>query len=47
MTGKRRKRKDADPEAIRRKVEELIRNFDIELRTGELRPKVLGLGEEI
>lgn len=43
MTGKKWKRKDGDPEAVRRKVEELIRNFETELRTGELRPKVLAL----
>lgn len=43
MTSERKKWKQADPEAVRRKVEELIRNFETELRTGELRPKVLAL----
>jgi len=33
----------AEPEAVRREVEKLIRNFETELRTGELRPKVLAL----
>jgi len=33
----------ADPEAVRSKIEELIRDFKAELRTGELRPKVLAL----
>jgi len=36
-------RKQADPEAIRRRVEELIRNFEAELLSGELRTKVLAL----
>ena len=36
-------RKQADPETLRRKLEELIRNFDSELQAGELRPKVLAL----
>jgi hypothetical protein len=43
MTSERKKWKQADPEAVRRKVEELIRNFETELRAGELRPKVLAL----
>lgn len=43
MTSERKKWKQADPEVVRRKVEELIRNFETELRTGELRPKVLAL----
>ena len=43
MTNEKKKRKQADPEAIRRRVEELIRNFETELRTGGLRPKVLAL----
>jgi hypothetical protein len=43
MTSERKKRKHAAPEAVRRKVEELIRNFETELRTGELRIKVLAL----
>jgi len=33
----------ADPETVRRRVEWLIRNFETELRSGELRPKVLAL----
>lgn len=33
----------ADPEAVRSKIEELIRDFQAELRTGGLRPKVLAL----
>lgn len=43
MTGERKNRKQADPETVRRKVEGLIRNFETELRSGELRPKVLAL----
>lgn len=43
MTDERGKRKQADPETVRRKVEGLIRNFETELRSGELRPKVLAL----
>ncbi|MBU4495531.1 MAG: HNH endonuclease [Acidobacteria bacterium] len=31
------------PEIVRRRIEELIRNFECELRTEELRPKVLAL----
>jgi hypothetical protein len=41
MTNKTKKQ--TDPEVIRRKVEELIANFEIHLRSGELRPKVLAL----
>lgn len=37
------KKKQADPEAVRRKVERLIQNFQTELRTDELRSKVLAL----
>jgi hypothetical protein len=33
----------ADPETVRNKIEELIRNFEDELQAGELRPKVLAL----
>jgi len=33
----------ADPEAVRRRIEGLIKNFEAELRSGELRPKVLAL----
>jgi hypothetical protein len=43
MTSNRENLKQDDPEAVRRKVEELIRNFEVELQTGELRPKVLAL----
>lgn len=43
MTIEREKRKPVDPEGVRRKVEELIRNFEAELQSGELRPKVLAL----
>lgn len=32
-----------DSESIRREVEELVRNFEVELRTGNLRSKVLAL----
>jgi hypothetical protein len=42
MTNKR-KMNQAEPEAVRREVEKLIRNFETELRTGELRSKVLAL----
>lgn len=37
------KRQQADPEVFRRKIEGLIRNFEAELRSGTLRPKVLAL----
>lgn len=40
---KRKAMKHADPEAIRQKVANLIDNFEMELRSGELRPKVLAL----
>jgi len=43
MTSERRKRTQPDPEVVRSKVEELIRNFETELRSGQLRPKVLAL----
>lgn len=43
MTIEGKKRKQVDPEAVRRKVEGLIRNFEAELQSGELRPKVLAL----
>lgn len=36
-------RKGIAPEEARRRVERLIRNFESELRAGELRPKVLAL----
>jgi len=43
MTSERKKAKQADPEAVRQKVAKLIKNFETELRSGELRPKVLAL----
>lgn len=43
MTNEEKKRKQADPEAIRHKVERLIRNFEAELQSGDLRSKVLSL----
>ena len=43
MTGQKKKRKPLDPEAVRGKVEILIRNFEVELRSDELRGKVLSL----
>ena len=43
MTSKRAKAKPSDPEAVRKKVAKLIKNFEAELRSGELRPKVLAL----
>ena len=43
MTTERKKRKQVDPEVFRRRVEELIRNFESELQTKDLRPKVLAL----
>jgi hypothetical protein len=43
MTSERRKRTQPSPEVVRSKVEELIRNFEVELRSGQLRPKVLAL----
>jgi hypothetical protein len=43
MTSEKRMPKQADPEAVRRQVEQLIRNFETDLRTGDLRPKVLAL----
>ena len=43
MKGERQKAKPTDPEAVRQKVANLIKNFETELRSGELRPKVLAL----
>lgn len=43
MMSERKERKQVDPEVVRRRVEELIRNFESELRTEDLRPKVLAL----
>ena len=42
MTAKR-KMKQADPETLRRELARLIENFEAELRSGELRTKVLSL----
>jgi len=43
MTNKRKKARQDDPEAVRQEVAKLIENFEVELRSGELRPKVLAL----
>ena len=43
MTKPRNKRKQVDPEIFRRRIEELIRNFESELQSKKLRPKVLAL----
>jgi len=43
MTNERKKAKPSDAEAVRQKVSKLIENFEAELRSGELRPKVLAL----
>jgi len=43
MTTEKNERKQVDPEVFRRRVEELIRNFESELQTENLRPKVLAL----
>ena len=43
MTSDRNDANQADPEAVRLKVAKLIKNFEAELRSGELRPKVLAL----
>lgn len=43
MTSKRLSAKPTDPEALRQKVASLIKNFEAELRSGTLRPKVLAL----
>jgi hypothetical protein len=43
MTSEGQNLKQGDPEAVRRKLEGLIRNFEAELQSGELRPKVLAL----
>lgn len=42
MTAKR-KMKQADPETLRRELARLVENFEAELRSGELRTKVLAL----
>jgi hypothetical protein len=43
MMSKTEDTKRADPEAVRQKVAKLIKNFEEELKSGELRPKVLAL----
>ncbi|MCL0065891.1 HNH endonuclease, partial [Dehalococcoidia bacterium] len=43
MMTERKERKQVDPEVFRRRVEDLIRNFESELQTEHLRPKVLAL----
>lgn len=43
MTNERQKVTPSDPEAVRQEVAKLIANFEIELQSGELRPKVLAL----
>ena len=43
MVSEEKNLKQVDPEAVRRKIEGLIKNFEGELRSGELRPKVLAL----
>ena len=43
MTSERLKADPTDPEAVRQKVASLISNFEAELRSGELRTKVLAL----
>jgi len=43
MTGEGQNLKQGDPEAVRRELEGLIRNFEAELQSGELRTKVLAL----
>jgi hypothetical protein len=43
MKNESKKRKQLNPETIRQKVERLIRNFERELKSGELRAKVLAL----
>lgn len=43
MTNMRKERKQVDPEVVRQRVENLIRNFESELRKEDLRPKVLAL----
>lgn len=43
MKSERLKAKPTDPEEVRQKVANLIKNFEAELRSGELRPKVLSL----
>jgi len=43
MTNKNRKPEPVDPEAFRLRLEPLIKNFEAELLSGELRSKVLAL----
>lgn len=43
MASDRKSRKQADPEAVRQQVAKLIKNFEVELRSTDLRSKVLAL----
>ena len=43
MTNEKKELKEVDPEIVRKRVEELIRDFESELRKEDLRPKVLAL----
>jgi hypothetical protein len=43
MTNEKKELKQLDPEIVRRRVEELIRDFESELHKEDLRPKVLAL----
>jgi len=43
MTNERKRVTPSDPEAVRQRVAKLIENFETELQSGELRPKVLAL----
>lgn len=43
MVRQRKKQNEADPETLRLKIEGLIKNFESELRSGDLRRKVLAL----
>jgi len=43
MMSERKDKKRSDPEAVRQKVTALIKNFEVELKSGELRSKVLAL----
>ena len=43
LQGKGMKKKQADPEALRQSISGLIKNFEAELRSGDLRTKVLAL----
>ncbi len=43
MSSKSKEKKQPDPEVVRQEIAMLLRNFEAELRTGELRRKVLAL----